>query len=60
MTGRKTGTREEWLASRRELFRPCGIPLTNRETERRGKRTRMLLKEAFPNGAATDLTTVRD
>ena len=27
MTTHKTGTREEWLASRRELFRPCGIRL---------------------------------
>jgi hypothetical protein len=27
MTTHKTGTREEWLASRRELFRPSGIRL---------------------------------
>ena len=32
MTTRKTGTREEWLASRRELFRPCGIRLPKHMT----------------------------
>jgi len=27
VTKHKTGTREEWLAPWRELFRPCGIRL---------------------------------
>jgi hypothetical protein len=36
VTKHETGTREEWLALWRELFKPCGFRLPGWETERSG------------------------
>jgi hypothetical protein len=49
---------EEWLASRRELFRPCAFAY--RVEESSGPETYQNSPEEFPNGGVTELTKARD